>query len=102
MADGEKLITIDDGARLMIRGIAHPSSREPAEVARAIGEIMDALAEHCPDRHFIKHTRANCDGLREGIPRGTRYHVSMIFEPYPAHYKRGDQPHGEDDGSTNT
>ena len=72
---------IDDGARLMIRGTAHPGSSDPLVIARAIGKVLEELAKRCPDRHFIKHTSVACDGLREGVPRGTRYHAAMIFEP---------------------
>lgn len=86
--------------RLVAHGEARPGSRDPVDVAQAIGEALLVLAERCPDRHFIKYVNSKCDGLRDGIPRGTRHHLTMVFEPFPPHYKRGDQPQERNDDRT--
>ena len=74
---------INGGARLQIRDVARPGSREPAAITRSVAEVVAELAEHCPEGHFLKHISAKCAGLRDGVPSSTRFHVALIFEPYP-------------------
>ncbi len=102
MAAREKLIPIDDGEGFMVRGIAHPATSDPAEMARAISEALEALARQCPERHFIKHASAACASLRDGVPRGRKYSVLMVFRRYPEHYKRGDPPQEKTDDNTSS
>ena len=99
MTPGSRLRPIDGGTRFVIRGTARPEANEPEAIARAVGEVLNELAGQCPDRHFIRRIEAKCDGLRDGVPRGTRFSVSMVFAKYPDHYKRGDVAQENDDGS---
>ena len=101
MAPDSRLRPIDGGTQFMIRGTARPETNEPEAVARAIGEVLAELAGECPDRHFIRRIEAKGDGLRDGVPRGSRFSVSMVFAKYPDHYKRGVKPQETDNGSQN-
>ncbi len=93
-----QLEPIDNGRRLRATSSIRP--REPdggypsAEtVASAIADELGALIRLMPADHFVKYAKVDCDSLRDGVPKGGRYHLAVIFQPFPP--KRGDKPHGE-------
>ena len=90
MAERPTLKPIDDGSRLLTRGVARPRSESgtrptSVEIAEAIGETLKELAEQCPDAHHIKRVTVKRDAARDGKIRGWRYHCTMVFERDPPH-----------------
>ncbi len=92
MAEPE-LVPIDGGQRYLIRGVARPGSRDAEAAALAVNKMLIELIQRCPEDCFIKYIKAECDGLRDGVPRGTRLSVSVVFQPYPKEFlqKRGER-----------
>ena len=88
MAERPTLKPIDDGSRLLTRGVAHPRSGSgerpsPVEIVAAIGGTLKELAERCPKGHHIKRVTVKRDAARDGKIRGWRYHCTIIFEKDP-------------------
>ncbi len=93
-----QLKSIDGGRALRATSSIRP--REPDGsypsveiVAGAIAEEFATLLRLMPADHFVKYAKVDCDSLRDGAPKGGRYHLAVIFQPFPP--KRGDRPHGE-------
>ncbi len=93
-----RLKLIDDGQRLRATSSIRP--REPdggypsaKTLAGAIAEELGALLALRPPTHFVKYAKVDCDSLRDGAPKGGRYHLTVIFLPFPS--PRGALPHGE-------
>ncbi len=82
------LKAIDDGSRVLTRGVAPPKNPEAgrttsAVIDRAIGETISELAERCPPAHHLKRVTVKRDAPRGEQLRGWRYHVTVIFERDP-------------------
>ncbi len=93
-----QLKPIDGGRALRATSSIRP--REPdgsypsvETLAGAVAAELVALIRLMPADHFVKYAKVDCDSLRDGAPKGGRYHLAVIFQPFPP--KRGDRPHGE-------
>ena len=88
-----KLIPTDEGRALMARKNINPRAQDGGRpdtetLATELGVAMTELLRLCPEDHFIKYAKIECDGLREGLPRGGRFHLVIIFQPVPEHRNR--------------
>ena len=88
-----KLVSVDEGLALMDRRTINPrgqdGERPDAEtLATELGATMTQMLRECPESHFVKYARIECDGLRDGLPRGNRFHLVVIFQSVPEHRNR--------------
>ncbi len=87
-----KLIPTDEGRALMARQNINPRGQDGGRpdtetLATELGATMTELLNLCPEDHFIKYAKIECDGLRDGLPRGGRFHLVVIFQSVPENRK---------------
>ncbi len=80
----EPSLKVSEGGRVLVsREVVHPASMDPSDVLQELAAAFERLRASCPPDYFIKYAKAECDGLREGVPKGRRVFLNVVFQRFP-------------------